>query len=140
MTNKTKWLIALITLATIALAGIGVAAQSKDDASFPVGSEWALEGTEITLVIEDGRISGSAGCNRYFVEYEVKGNELSTGMIASTEMACEGERMTQEMEYLSALSSVSGFEVGEDTLRVFYDDGQEVLNFIAFCQLQIVVE
>ena len=146
MKNRTKWIIALITLATVALVGLGVAAQAAGkDASISVGTEWTLEsfgpigsekavleGTEITLAIgEDNKISGSAGCNRYFSNYEAKGSELSLGMIVSTRMACPEKGMEQEAEYLNVLGSVSGFETDEGTLQVFYDDGQGVLNFVA---------
>ena len=147
MKNITKWILALITVATIALAGLGAGAlgvaAGKETASLPVGSEWtltsygpldgervALEGVEITLLVEEDRIAGSAGCNRYFGGYEAEDGKLSTDAIGATRKMCPGEAMTHEAAYLKALSSVSGYEVGEGTLRVFYSDGESVLDFV----------
>jgi heat shock protein HslJ len=95
------------------------------------GERVVLEGIEITLVVEEDRIAGSAGCNRYFGAYDAKDGELSTGAIGSTMMMCPGEAMAHETAYLKALESVSGYEVGEGTLHVFYNDGQSALEFVA---------
>ena len=147
MKHKSKWVLALITVATIVLAGLGAGAlgvaANKETANLPVGSEWVLasygpmdgervvlEGIEITLLVEEDRIAGSAGCNRYFGTYDTGNGELSTDAIGATRMMCPGEAMTHEAAYLKALSSVSGYEVGEGTLRVFYSDGESVLDFV----------
>jgi heat shock protein HslJ len=146
--NTTKWILALITVATIALAGLGagalVAAAGKGTANLPVGSEWTLASygpldgervvlgeTEITLLVEEDKIAGSAGCNRYFGGYEAGDGKFSTGAIGSTMMMCPGEAMAHEAAYLKALESASGYEVGEGTLRVFYNDGESVLEFVS---------
>lgn len=80
------------------------------------GTEWILtllngsppiEGSFITLAFEEGRLSGSAGCNSYSGSYLLSGNRLQVDQVAVTEMAClepEGV-LEQELAYLEALTS-----------------------------------
>ena len=104
----------LLTLAAL-LAGCGKpGAGARLD-----GTSWVLtslngsrpmEGIQVTLVFEDGEISGSAGCNSYFGAYTIEGADgLAFSGIGSTLMAClepEGI-MDQEQAYFTALGSVA---------------------------------
>ncbi|HET7288525.1 MAG TPA: META domain-containing protein, partial [Pyrinomonadaceae bacterium] len=56
----------------------------------PAGGESSLvAGTAITLKFgEDGRASGSTGCNAYSGTYQVRGDTISFGRLASTRRAC----------------------------------------------------
>jgi heat shock protein HslJ len=84
------------------------------------GREWTLtelgwdqpvpEGVDITLVFEDGKVSGSGGCNRYFggVTSEVPG-ELTFSAMGATRMACAEPAMDFEQRYLAALSTASQY-------------------------------
>jgi heat shock protein HslJ len=50
----------------------------------------ALTTTKVTLDFgDDGHITGSAGCNRYFASYEVKGTAITVGPAGSTMMYCD---------------------------------------------------
>ena len=72
----------------------------------------------ITIEFEDGEVTGTSGCNTYFGKHMTKGNEISFGQLASTEMACldpEGI-MDQEQEYLTFLSEVVAFSIEGDRL------------------------
>lgn len=53
----------------------------------------------------DGKISGTAGCNRFSGSYAVEGNVLSVGVIAATKMRCAEPQMAQESKFLSLLGS-----------------------------------
>jgi len=46
-----------------------------------------IPGTTITARFEDGKISGTAGCNQYFGSYTIV-NEIIIEDLAATEMAC----------------------------------------------------
>jgi heat shock protein HslJ len=101
--------------------------------SFSDGSAWhtLLPGTEITASFSDGgKLSGSAGCNRYFAAYETTGVSLAIGGIGSTEMYCEGT-MNQEMTYLRLLSTAWAFRVEEGALSISDQSGQEILRYHA---------
>jgi heat shock protein HslJ len=86
--------------------------------------------TEITAQFEAGEISGSAGCNRYFGSYDVDGDKLTIGPLASTEMYCyPDEVMDQEMAYLAALGDAASFNVEGDRLDLADSAGQTILVF-----------
>jgi heat shock protein HslJ len=68
----------------------------------PVKLSQSLE--KLTLIIhpDDARISGFAGCNRFFGPYLLNADTLEIGVIAATKKACMDN--TQEQKYLSCLS------------------------------------
>ncbi|TCL10257.1 putative lipoprotein [Shimia isoporae] len=58
---------------------------------------------------EDGKISGTSGCNRFNGTVEVDGEAMTFGPLASTRMACPGPLDAQEAAFFAALSQVTGF-------------------------------
>ncbi|QYZ80332.1 META domain-containing protein [Methanofollis formosanus] len=109
-----------------------------------VGTDWTLvsyhtgdaivsviAGTEVTAVFEeDGKVAGSAGCNRYFASYEVNGTEMTIGPAGSTLMACQKEGvMEQESAYLGLLGTVKTFTIEGETLTFFDENGTRILEF-----------
>jgi heat shock protein HslJ len=76
-----------------------------------------LDGTIVTLEIQEDTVRGSAGCNDYRAEAFPAGGGLFSG-IARTEMACSDPAgvMRQEDAYLSALRRVEGHRLGHDLL------------------------
>lgn len=109
----------------------------------PEGTEWTLSsyldedgstarlygGAAITLEFEGGQVSGNAGCNNYFGDYEAdeKGS-LAFGMIGITEMYCEG-RMDTESRYISLLGDVASYSVNGETLTLYNGEGKRLLVF-----------
>ncbi|MCD4671267.1 MAG: META domain-containing protein [Anaerolineaceae bacterium] len=89
-----------------------------------------LEGNTFTIEFENGEVHGHSGCNSYFGEYKVKGNEISFGMLAATEMACMDPEgiMQQEQEYLAFLSEVVSFSVEGEQL-ILKKEAQDQLTF-----------
>jgi heat shock protein HslJ len=77
-----------------------------------------------------GTVSGSAGCNRYSAGYEQEGRQLTLGPAITSLMACE-TGMEAEQAFLAALESVERYQTLGDQLRLFYDDGQQVMTFRA---------
>ena len=62
-----------------------------------------LEGIATELRFADGRVSGSAGCNRFNGEYTLSSNVITFGPIASTRMMCPEKLMAQEAKFLALL-------------------------------------
>ncbi|RDI67298.1 META domain-containing protein [Nocardia pseudobrasiliensis] len=82
-----------------------------------------LEQTEPNLTIaSDGRVSGSAGCNRMTGTAEVAaGGQEVTFRIATTKMACEPDVMEVERQVLEALDGRTRATVDADTLTLHND-------------------
>jgi len=91
----------------------------------------ALSGTTVTLDFgDDGRITGSAGCNRYFAFYEVKGTVITIGQAGSTEMYCGTPGvMEQESTYLTLLGQATTITVKDDRLTLADAKGTTILTF-----------
>ena len=85
-------------------------------------------GTRITLIFSDGLVSGSSGCNRFHGSFKAEGNALTIQALATTRMACEGEVMAQEQEFLQALQSATTWKIVRGMLDVHRADGERVLT------------
>jgi heat shock protein HslJ len=88
--------------------------------------------TEITARFgDDGRVTGSGGCNRFFGPYEVDGGRLAIGPVASTRMACpEPEGVgEQEAAFFAALERVATWSIREDRLQLRDEDGALQVDF-----------
>ena len=91
-----------------------------------------LSGTEITAIFgADGNFSGSAGCNNYTASYQVEGETILVGPVATTRMMCAEPEgiMEQESGYLAALESGVTYQINGDTLQVFDDAGMRMASY-----------
>jgi heat shock protein HslJ len=91
----------------------------------------ALNGSPITLEFsDDGRITGSAGCNHYFADYGIKGTTITIGQAGSTEMYCSAAGvMDQESLYLRQLATASSVTAGNDRLTFANANGATILSY-----------
>jgi heat shock protein HslJ len=119
----------LLTLATI----IACASQSKGSPGRALeGTYWRLTEIrgqpvipvtgprELHLIFsgDSGRVSGSAGCNRFSGTYTLTGR-LQFGPLMSTKMACAEDRLNrQETDFLGVLQAASRHEITGDTLTL----------------------
>jgi heat shock protein HslJ len=91
-----------------------------------------LAGTELTADFgADGSLSGSAGCNQYTGQYEINGNQITIGPLASTKMYCEGPAgvMDQESQFLAALQSAMIYRIEGNRLELRTRDGALAADF-----------
>src|SRR6185369_15671707 len=98
----------------------------------PAGGEASLvAGTTVTLKFsEDGRASGSTGCNAYNGTYQVRGDTISFGRLVSTRRACLDQNGNQqEQRFIAALESANRFRLASNRLTIFSDRNRTVLNF-----------
>jgi heat shock protein HslJ len=96
------------------------------------GSETQIiEGTEVTLEFQDTtQAAGLGGCNSFGAQYQATNGDISFTEIISTLIACEEEGvMEQEDAYFQALENAEEYELMDGELRIWYDQGQRVLNF-----------
>lgn len=95
----------------------------------PVGPTWQLvtmhgEGLRASASIDatfdgEGRVGGSAGCNRYFGKAVVsETGRLRVGPLASTLMHCGDELMPQERSFLLAFDEADAYRVAARQLIV----------------------
>ncbi len=105
----------------------------------PSGREWVLEelggeavsgDTPVTLLVDEGQLSGSSGCNRYVGAVDLGDRTITfDSEIAQTRMACPDEVMALEQAYLAALATVVDWTATEDNLTLLDADGNEVAVF-----------
>ena len=99
----------------------------------PAGAEADIvAGTTVTLKFgDDGRASGSTGCNSYSGTYQVRGDSLTFGRLISTRRACLDQNANQqEQRFLSGLEMANRFRLNANRLTILSDRGRNVLNFV----------
>jgi len=75
--------------------------------------------TKIDASFSDGKVTGSAGCNRYFAHYRLIGNTIRIQSVGSTLMYCApASVMTQEATYLGLLQRMTAYKVNANELRM----------------------
>ena len=93
-----------------------------------------IAGTEITLEFaEDGNLTGSSGCNTYNSSYEINGDMITIGPIASTMMSCTEPDMIMEQEfaYLQMLETVTNYQIKGNELELVNEAKESRLNYTA---------
>ncbi|MEN8206646.1 MAG: META domain-containing protein [Pseudomonadota bacterium] len=92
-----------------------------------------LSGITVTARFTDGKLSGSAGCNRYFGSYTAgTDDQLNiSSSIGATMMACAPPVSEHERQYLSCLSAVAGFQLQDGGLHLLDKEGQILLEYAA---------
>jgi heat shock protein HslJ len=129
--NSVGALLSLLTLA-------GCASPPPLNTAPPSG-EWVLESLDgsvdaglqrPTITFSEGRISGFAGCNRYFGQRAAEPGEASYfSGIGATKMACVGPAMDLEQRYLAGLERTRDARVVDHRLVLFDADDREIMRF-----------
>lgn len=107
-----------------------VAPNEAADANVPlILGDGLIPGTAIDLTLQDGDAAGSAGCNRYFAGFTLKGDVLAMSAVGSTRMACQDPEglMQQESRYLATLQAATAARVYGDRLWLETDDGRALV-------------
>jgi heat shock protein HslJ len=111
-------------LATFAPQREGLAGTSWNVTAYNNGRQAVtsvLTGTRLTMEFSaDGKVAGSAGCNRFTGSYAFEGRKLAFSGIASTRRMCvqpEGI-MEQEQQFLKALETVTDARFEGDRLEL----------------------
>lgn len=95
-----------------------------------IQSRGVMDYLQTTLqVANDGGVSGFGGCNRYFGDAEIDGDQIRFGALGSTRMACPEAVMDQESRFFAALELVRRWRV-EPTglLHLLDNDGDTIVR------------
>ena len=127
--DATGQLLAAFEKATLTLAGSLWEVISYNNGKQAVVS--LLGGTHITLNFgQDGRLTGSAGCNRYSADYRITDESIEVSRPASTRRLCSEPAgiMDQETRFLDALASARTLRLEGERLTLRRADGAMALN------------
>ncbi|MCX5931626.1 MAG: META domain-containing protein [Cyanobacteria bacterium] len=118
-------------------AGEPAAAQRRPSAL--EGSAWLLESIPgrravvpptPTLRLEQGRVSGSDGCNRYSASVQVRDSIFRVSEQGpSTQMACADQQMRQAEAFRAALTAARGYALRNGQLELMAANGKPVARF-----------
>ncbi len=78
---------------------------------------------------EDGRMTGSTGCNGYGRPYTVDGSTLELGQGTQTLIGCPPPAGDVESAFVAALEQVAGWRIEDDELVLVDADDSELLRF-----------
>ncbi len=133
-------------LGLLFVLGFGISIAQEQPTDSLANTRWQLVwyGTEdnptstiathpITLFFgSDNRAFGNASCNQYGSAYSINEGRIVFEPPISTKMACvENDAMEQESVYLSALSTVTSYEIVNNQLILTYEGGQMVFDSLA---------
>lgn len=131
------WFMAAVWVA-LCLVGCreGSSGSGVIDVSALAGKTWVLasldgnpvlDGTRTILEFSpaEGGIAGSGGCNHYFGNFVLKGEDLTISALGMTEMYCMDPAgvMEQEKVYLDALSAAKTVQIVDGQLHITYGSG-----------------
>ena len=91
-----------------------------------VGTKWTLaenvKGKVPTLVVENGKVSGNAGCNNYFgnAYLDTTVGNFKVDNMGATKMACDN--LDVEGKFLKMLNEANKYVVDGNTLSLYKDN------------------
>ena len=127
-----------LMLAVVPLAGCGGEDGSSADSSSFEGVPWVLaRGIDVenweeaapSMMFEDGKVTGSTGCNGYGGKYTVDGDALEISSVAATLMACPPPADQVERAFVAALENIAGWRLEDAELVLLDAEGEEVVRY-----------
>jgi heat shock protein HslJ len=96
-----------------------------------IGASVVLEHSKLFVQFkDDGTLAGHGGCNRFFGQYEISGNQIRIGPVGATRMGCPQPVMDRERAFLAALETAKTFRSDTAGLVLFDARGNEQLTLI----------
>lgn len=80
----------------------------------------------VTMQLESGRLAGFSGCNNFNGSYQLDGDRLIIGPVASTQMACPDPGSSVEDAFQAVLAGTLRFELEGDSLNATAASGATV--------------
>lgn len=116
---------------------IVVMANSLENITWQLVSYQAADGSTVeafgerpaTFLFEDGQVTGTTGCNRFFSDYSLEGEQLTINAGGSTLMACLDEALAaQESAVLMGLSQVARYAQTDNQLQLLDGEGSTLFT------------
>ena len=121
-----------------------LATACSEDPSRLAGPTWILDpstiaalgiqvpaGTRVDIRFEDGRASGTAGCNTYSATYRADGADLSFDQIVATTRACDDALTALETDYLDRLAQTDSFQFSGSGASLILSGSSKPLGYTA---------
>ena len=91
-----------------------------------------IDGVGPLLVIRSaGHVAGSGGCNSFSGPVTIKGDAITFGALATTEMACTPALMNQEQKFFAALAATRSYRTRGPYLMLYDAAGAVRVKLIA---------
>src|SRR5262245_16242769 len=90
----------------------------------PVGSQFAPDNEPHLVFGAGGQLSGADGCNRLTGPYTVKGEAITFGQLAGTQMACIGNADEVSRRFRNVLKGTGHFRITNDRLEYYGATGK----------------
>lgn len=152
MDQETRFLDWMQKATSVEMAGEQLIVHTPDgDLVFDKAQSLALEGTswqlngivegdavvsttvdeKINIQFQDGKATGSSGCNQFFADYKAEGDKLTLTTIGGTKIACGEEEGLRENTFLTTLPQVAGYKIERSTLTLLDANGNALMSFYA---------
>lgn len=124
--KKIQYFILVVTaLLLVSCGSSNNAKKQKSERISLDNTSWQLaesvQGKIPTLVIGEGKITGSAGCNDYFsnVATNAQTGEFSAAAVSTTRKACRN--MQGEQSFLQMLKKANRYKIENNILKLYQD-------------------
>lgn len=135
MPLKTKKLITAVAITTgLILGSMSASFAAQKD----IYGNWVVERiqghklkgkVQSTLdIADDGKISGTGGCNRYMGNLVINDEKITVQPVGGTMMACPPPMMQQDDKFHAALRLVTSWKIKKDKLVLIDAKNREVLR------------
>ncbi len=107
----------LVSCSTVKSSKVGSAQPNISNTSWELAD--AVKGTKPTIKIDNGKISGNAGCNKYFGELslDTTAGNFMVSNAGATKMMCAN--MDVEDNFLKMLNQADKYVVSGNTLELY---------------------
>jgi heat shock protein HslJ len=130
-----KFLVTLTAVVGLSLASCALADTSK----LVTNTRWSLvtlpnqplvPDTLITLNVDNDKMTGSDGCNRYNASYTLNADKLNINKnVVTTMMACPETIMRQASGYIGALTQATAYKIEGEQLTLLNAAGKPLAAF-----------
>jgi putative lipoprotein len=97
-----------------------------------IDTDDTIDGVGPLLVIQvAGHVAGSGGCNSFSGPVTIKGDAITFGALATTEISCTPAIMSQEQKFFAALAAIRSYRTQGPYLMLYDAAGTVRVKLIA---------